>query len=203
VNGVLSAVGWMAAAYFIGSLPFGLWVGQWVTGRDIRDGGSGHSGATNTMRQAGWGAGVLVLALDVAKGFAAVWLAARFGGGAAATVLSGAAVTAGHCWPVWAQFRGGVGLATAGGALLAVYPLGFLLGVGLAALGSLTLRHSARGNVAAGLLYGPVVWLFTRSTDIALLAGAAGLVVAGRSLSNWQRVYREVWLDREQKADGK
>ncbi|MGH2521826.1 MAG: glycerol-3-phosphate acyltransferase [Anaerolineales bacterium] len=193
VNGLALA----ALAYLIGSIPFGVWVGYAFTRRDVRAGGSGHSGATNTMRQAGWGAGVLVLALDLLKGFVAEWLAMRFGLHPLTPILAAAAVVAGHCWPVFANFRGGMGLATAGGAVLAVYPLGFVLGIGLAALGSLLLRHSARGNVMAGLLIGPLVWLFSGSTSFAWLALAAGTVVALRSLSNWHRAYRELWLDRD------
>ncbi|MBI4772280.1 MAG: glycerol-3-phosphate acyltransferase [Chloroflexi bacterium] len=191
----------LAVAYLLGSIPFGVIVGRLLIGRDIRTGGSGHSGATNTLRQAGWGAGVLVLCLDLAKGFLAEWLAVRLGRHALTPVFAGAAVVAGHCWPVFAGFRGGMGMATAGGAVLAVYPLGFALGVGLAALGSLVLRHSARGNVMTGLLVGPVIWLFSRSMPLACVGLAAGGVVALRALADWRRVYREVWLDREKKAE--
>jgi hypothetical protein len=81
--------------------------------------------------------------------------------------------------------------------MLALSPLGFAAGLGLAIAGTLVLRHSARGNVAAGLLIGPVVWLLTREAAPALAAGLGGLIIAARSLSDWRRVYRELWLDRE------
>jgi glycerol-3-phosphate acyltransferase PlsY len=187
-------------AYLLGSLPFGVWVGYLFLRRDIRSGGSGHSGATNTLRQAGWAAGALVMALDIAKGFAAAWLAARWGSGPLVVALAGAAAVAGHCWPAFASFRGGMGLGVGGGAMLAVYPLGFVLGLGLAALGTLVLRHSARGNFAAALLLGPAVWLFSRSMDVTMLAIVIGAVIAMRALSDWRRVYRELWLDREKKT---
>jgi hypothetical protein len=58
------------------------------------------------------------------------------------------------------------------------------------------IRHSARGNVMAGLLVGPVIWLFTRSTQLALIAVSVGVLVAFRALSDWKRVYRGLWLDR-------
>lgn len=183
-------------AYLLGSIPTGLIVGWALLRRDIRAGGSGHSGATNTLRQAGWGAGVVVLALDIGKGALAEWLALRYGTMPLTPVLAGGAAVAGHCWPVFARFRGGMGMATAGGALLASWPLGFAIGVGLAAFGSLVLRHSARGNVVAGLFVGPVIWLFTRSTELALTAVMVGVLVAVRALSDWNRVYRELWLDR-------
>ena len=90
-----------------------------------------------------------------------------------------------------------MGLATAGGALLAVYPLGFALGLGLVIAAMLVLRHAARGSVATGLLIGPVIWLFTRSTQLTLIGVAVGAVIAVRFFSDWKRAYRELWLDRE------
>jgi glycerol-3-phosphate acyltransferase PlsY len=193
---VLNMIVLTAAAYLIGSIPVGVMVGRAVVGRDIRESGSGHAGATNTMRQAGWGAGILVLALDIGKGFVAEWLALRFGTHTFTPMLAGAAAVAGQCWPIFGGFRGGMGMATAGGTLLAAYPLGFVLGVGLAALGSLVLRHSARGNILTGLLIGPAVWLTSRSANLAGLGVTIGAVIAFRALSDWRRVYRELWLDR-------
>jgi hypothetical protein len=90
-----------------------------------------------------------------------------------------------------------MGLSGVGGALLAIYPLGFVIGLGMALAGTLILRHSARGNIAAGLLLGPVLWAVSQSAPIGLAATGAGLVVALRSLSDWGRVYRELWLDRK------
>ena len=186
-------------AYLLGSLPFGVWIGRLFIGRDIRAGGSGHSGATNALRQAGWRAAALVVALDLAKGFAAEWLAVRYGNGLT-PVFAGAAVVAGHCWPLFAGFRGGMGLAPAGGALLAVYPLGMAIGLGLIIAAMLLLRHAARGSVVAGLLFGPALWLVTRSSQITLIGLAVGLIVAVRFFADWGRKYRELWLDREKQT---
>jgi glycerol-3-phosphate acyltransferase PlsY len=188
---------WLAVVgYILGSIPFGVLVGYVLLRRDVRAGGSGHSGATNMVRQAGWKAGVLVALLDIAKGYAAGWLAVHYGMSPWAIALACAATVAGHCWPVLAGWRGGMGLGTLGGYILAIYPLGFVLGLGLAAAGSLILRHSARGNITAGLLFGPVLWLFSQSSTIGFIGAAGGLVIAVRSLSDWNRVYKEVWLDR-------
>ncbi len=196
----LNLLGLVALAYGIGSLPFGVWLGRLVTGRDIRAAGSGHSGGTNAARQGGWRLGVLVAALDVAKGALAVYLAVRWGASPWAPALAAAAAVAGHCWPVFAGFRGGMGLGPLGGAMLVLSPVNFAAGLGLAALGSLVLRHSARGNALAGVLFGPVAWLLSGSPYVALAAGVSGLVIALRSLSDWRRVYRELWLDRERPA---
>ena len=198
MNGLLNIFLLSCAAYLLGSLPFGVWVGRAVIGRDIRAGGSGHSGATNTLRQAGWAAGVLVLLLDFGKGFAAEWLAVRFGISPAAPILAAAAAVAGHCWPVLAGFRGGMGLAAAGGALLAVYPLGFALGLGVVITALLILRHAARAGAVTGVLLGPTLWLFTRSPQLTWMGLAIGAVLTVRFFADWRRVYRELWLDREQ-----
>lgn len=189
------------AAYLIGSLPFSIIVTRALTGKDVRAGGSGHAGATNTMRAAGWGAGILVLVLDIGKGSAALWLADLLAGGGGSPTLTRSIaaflVVVGHCWPLLAGFRGGMGMATAGGALLYVWPLGFMLGIGLAAAAQLIVRHSARGNILTGLLLAPLWALFGVGWERLGVALAVGLVVAGRALSDWNREYRELWFDRD------
>ena len=194
---LLNLLGLGALAYLLGSVPTGVWLGRGLLGRDIRAGGSGHSGGTNAVRQGGWRFGVLVAALDVTKGVLAAWLAVRWGVSPWTPAVATAAVVAGHCWPVFAGFRGGMGLSALGGALLVVSPLAFVVGLGLAVAGTLLLRHSARGNAAAGVLFGPAAWLVTGSAVAALAAGGGGLVIALRSLSDWRRVYSELWLDRK------
>jgi glycerol-3-phosphate acyltransferase PlsY len=116
-------------AYVSGSLPFGLWVGRLARGVDIRTLGSGNLGATNVYRTLGPGLGLLTLLLDVAKGALPVWLlpragfAAAFPGGAEWCALAvGLAVVAGHIWTFLAGFRGGKGVATTVGVLLALAP---------------------------------------------------------------------------------
>lgn len=198
MNDVLNGMGLTVVAYLLASIPFGVIVGRIATGKDIRATGSGHAGATNVMRLAGWRVAIVAAVLDVAKAFAGVWLARQFGSTPWVIALATTAAVAGHCWPLFGGFRGGMGLSGVGGALLAIYPLGFVIGLGLALAGTLTLRHSARGNIVAGLLLGPVLWVVSQSTPIGLAATGAGLVVALRSLSDWGRVYRELWLDRKQ-----
>ncbi|MBI3161649.1 MAG: glycerol-3-phosphate acyltransferase, partial [Chloroflexi bacterium] len=137
--------------------------------------------------------------LDVAKGFIPTWLAVQTGQNLIIVLTVAFAVT-GHCWPVFAQFRGGMGLATTGGAFLAINPLTFLICFGLLLLLVLTIRHSARASVFTGVLAAPVVWLFN-IRDISLWAAlAAGIVIAIRFLIDWNRNYRELWLDREKKG---
>ncbi len=193
--------------YLAGSLPFAIWVTRLVKGVDVRDAGSGHATTTNTIRQAGFGWGALVLVLDIAKGFLPVWLALTIAPSVSLPYivpLTAALAVAGHCWPLFAQFRGGMGLATAGGALLALSPLAFILCLGLLILLTLTVRHSARASVFTGVLIAPMLWLFNQRGPVFWAAVGVGLVIAFRFLIDWNRKYRELWLDREQqnKKDG-
>lgn len=181
--------------YLLGSIPFALLVTRLRTGQDVRQFGSGHAGATNAMRVAGWGAGLLVVILDIGKGAAAVWWVARFGPAGAAP-LAAAAVVIGHCWPVFSRFRGGMGAATAAGAVLAAWPLGFVVAIGLAAGFTLLLRHAARANVVTGLILWLVIGLFGGPARAVWVGLAVGVIVAVRGASDWNRQYRELWLDR-------
>ncbi len=187
--------------YLSGSLPFSIWVTRYVKNVDVRDAGSGHATTTNTIRQAGFGWGALVLILDMAKGFIPTYLALQFAGRDAiphyVVPLTAAGAVIGHCWTLFAQFRGGMGLATFGGALLAVNWFSFLIGLGLLLLLTITIRHSARASVFMGILIAPAFWLFNLRGFEFWIALAGGVVIAIRFLIDWNRQYRELWLDRE------
>ncbi|MEW6405225.1 MAG: glycerol-3-phosphate acyltransferase [Chloroflexota bacterium] len=186
--------------YIFGSLPFSIWVTRLAKGVDVRDAGSGHATTTNTIRQAGFGWGALVLILDIAKGFVPVWLAVNVGqiGNLSYVIpLTAALAVVGHCWPVFAQFRGGMGLATAGGSLLAVNPLAFLVCAAVLILLVLIVHHSARATVFTGIAVAPVLWLFGIRDVAFWIALAVGMVIALRFMIDWNRKYRELWLDRE------
>ena len=196
---VVYAAGFGLLGYLCGSLTPSIWVTRLFKGVDVRDGGSGHATTTNTIRQAGFGPGALVFIVDVAKGFLPTWLALRYAPAQAGWIIpltAGLAVV-GHCWPVFAGFRGGMGLATTGGALLAIEPLGFLIALGVLVALVLIVRHGARASVATGLLFTPVMWLFGLRGTVIWVGLCAGLVIAFRFLIDWNRQYRELWLDRE------
>src|SRR6266536_1811314 len=111
------------AAYILGSIPFGLILAKLFGRTDVRKGGSGNIGATNVARVAGPVAGILTLILDVAKGSAAVLLAARLSKDSATWMMIAAlAALVGHCFPVWLKFKGGKGVATGLGDFLAIAP---------------------------------------------------------------------------------
>ena len=183
--------------YLFGSLPFSIWVTRIARGVDLRDAGSGHATTTNTIRQAGFGWGALVAVLDVAKGLIPTLLATRYSGETWVVVLTAALAVAGHCWPLFAQFRGGMGIATFGGALLATNWISAFVGLGLLLTLLFTLRHGARASVLTGLLIAPLFWLLNLRGIEMWIALACGLVMAYRFLIDWNRKYRELWLDRE------
>jgi glycerol-3-phosphate acyltransferase PlsY len=209
-------------AYLIGSTPFAIIVPRLKAGVDVRNVGSGHAGATNVMRAAGWGAAIVVLLLDLGKGYLIAWLALKFGVTLWVLPMVVMLGVAGHCWPLYAGFRGGMGMAVAGAMMLALWPLGFVIGLGLVMICQLSIRHSARANFATGLLIGPVLLLFAwimlqvnpagytpaaylgsdwsnvwTSLPLVVAAVAGGVVISFRSLSDWNRVYKELWLDRD------
>ena len=194
---LLKNIAFAGIAYLLGSIPFAILVTRAKAGVDVRGSGSGHAGATNTMRAAGWVPGIIVLVADIGKGYLAVWMAARFGGTVAAPIVAAACVVIGHCWPIFAGFRGGMGVASGAGALLAIWPLGFVLTIGLGSALQLLIKHSARGNIVTGLLLMPLWALFGANWTQLGVSLAVGLVIAGRALSDWNRVYRELWFDRE------
>jgi glycerol-3-phosphate acyltransferase PlsY len=133
---VLVAVG---LGYFCGALPWGLWLGRWIRGVDVRTLGSKNLGATNVYRSLGAGIGLATLALDILKGALPVWLVPKlawggsgstladvFPGGAAwCAIAVGLAAVAGHVWTCFAGFRGGKGVATTAGVLLTLSPPAF------------------------------------------------------------------------------
>jgi len=140
----------LAAAYLLGSIPFGLILAKLFGGSDIRKSGSGNIGATNVARVAGLGAGILTLALDVAKGAAAVWLAGRFTQQSSMVMtFAGIIALLGHCFSVWLKFKGGKGVATALGVFLVLAPLAALASLLVFIVVSAAWRYVSLGSVSA------------------------------------------------------
>src|ERR1044072_1857253 len=175
-------------AYLLGSIPFGYLIVRRKSGADIRETGSGGTGATNVSRRAGKAAGVLTLLLDAAKGCVAVLIAKAFGG--ADWMIAAAAIAAlvGHIFPVWLGFRGGKGVATGVGIFLVLTPIALLCaGVVFIAIVLLT-RFVSLGSITAAVLIPVLVWWQSDSQSllIAAIVGAALIVFAHRG--NIQRL---------------
>ena len=125
----------LAAAFLLGSVPFGLVIGKTFCGVDPRSAGSGNVGATNVARLCGTFWGVVTLACDVLKGFVPVWLyASSHGRGGAFVCLVGLAVICGHMYSVFLGGKGGKGVATTVGVFLALAPVQLVI-AGLACIG--------------------------------------------------------------------
>jgi acyl phosphate:glycerol-3-phosphate acyltransferase len=183
-------------AYALGSIPTALWITKVSKGVDIREVGSKHGTATNTLRIAGWLPAVIVLAFDLLKGFLPVFLVLKFSSVHWWVIFAGAAAVAGHCWPIWASFRGGMGLATTGGFILAVNPLAFLIVLALLILVLLTIRHAARAAILTCSAAPFLLFLFHLPWLAVWSIAVAALIVVTRYTSDWNRQYRELWLDR-------
>jgi glycerol-3-phosphate acyltransferase PlsY len=141
----------LLAAYLLGSVPTGLWLGRALKGVDVRSAGSRRTGATNVQRTLGTGAALSVLVIDIGKGAAAVMLLRAVTGSDSAAALGGMAAMLGHIWPVWAGFRGGRGVATAAGAMLAMAPLAFGCTLALMTAVVLLTRYVSLGSMLAGV----------------------------------------------------
>jgi glycerol-3-phosphate acyltransferase PlsY len=128
---LLRLTGIIVFAYLLGSIPTGVIAGRLLRGIDIRGYGSASSGGTNALRVLGWKPGLLVILVDLAKGYAAVWWSTRLLADAGSlapesvAVLAGLVSVIGHIFPVFAGFRGGKGVAPSAGVLLAVQPPAF------------------------------------------------------------------------------
>ena len=183
--------------YLSGSLPFSVWVTRFAKGVDVRDAGSGHATTTNTIRQAGFGWGAMVAILDLAKGLLPTLLAVRYSGEPWVIVLTAAMGVVGHCWPVFGQFRGGMGLAPFAGAMFVVNWVAVIVGLSLLLTLLFTLRHGARASVLTGILIAPLFWLLNLRGLELWIALACGIIISFRFLIDWNRKYRELWLDRE------
>jgi glycerol-3-phosphate acyltransferase PlsY len=169
-------------AYLIGSIPFGYLIVRGKIGADIRQTGSGGTGATNVSRRAGKVAGVVTLALDALKGAAAVLIARALTGNDWVLAMAAIAVLVGHIFPVWLGFRGGKGVATGAGVFLVVAPVALLLaGIVFLAIVFLT-RYVSLGSRVAAATIPLFVWLLSGSQPLLLAAilGALLIVFAHR-----------------------
>lgn len=179
-------------SYLLGSIPFGLVLVRVFKGVDLRTLGSGNIGATNAMRAAGRPLGLSVFALDFLKGWVAVVGCAQFLGGASPlswlAVACGAASVLGHCFPVWLRFRGGKGVATGFGALVAFDPLIWVI-AGAVWLGVLAaFRMVSMASLVMGLAFPLAAWLRTGALEPTVGAALLALLILVRHRSNMARI---------------
>lgn len=173
--------------YLMGSVPVGFILGS-RSGIDVRAVGSGNVGATNVARVVGKRQGILTLIADTAKGFLPVILAMQFGASLAATVLVGAAAFLGHLYPIFLKFKGGKGVATALGVLLAVAPMATLMLVALFAVTVLASRIVSLSSILTAVAAPIIFWLFSYPPLVVGIAAFIALAITYRHRSNIRRM---------------
>ena len=138
-------------AFFLGSIPFGFMLYRLKTGEDIRKKGSGNIGATNVLRTAGAGLGIVVAVLDISKAAAAVLIAKHFSSSILVISAAALAAIAGHCFTPFLKFKGGKGVACLVGSFLILSPKSLLVGLGLFFLAIALTRMVSVGSLTLAL----------------------------------------------------
>ncbi len=159
-------------AYLLGSVPTAVWVSKKIYGMDIREYGSGNAGATNTFRVLGAKAGTGVMIVDMLKGFLAVKLSllSQYAWGSEAMtnlqIFLGLAAVVGHIFPIWADFRGGKGIATLFGMILSIQPI---VALGLVAVFLFMLfltRYVSLSSIVASIAFPVMIFFVFREPEI-------------------------------------
>jgi acyl phosphate:glycerol-3-phosphate acyltransferase len=182
--------GLILAAYLLGSIPFGVLVARARGGVDLRRVGSGNIGATNVLRVVGKGAAALTLLGDIGKGAVAVGLGRWFGVSPTVLAMIGLAAVLGHLLPLFGGFRGGKGVATTFGVVLAAMPAvgGVVVLLWLAAAG--IWRYSSLAALVASAVLPVLAWWLDGRPPMVALSGTLLLIVLVRHRENIARLWR-------------
>jgi glycerol-3-phosphate acyltransferase PlsY len=177
-------------AYLLGAIPFGYLLVKWKTGGDVRASGSGNIGATNVLRTTGKAAGFATLLLDIAKGYAAVWIAARLSDDDPVWMsLAMLAVIAGHAYPVFLRFQGGKAVASFVGALLFLAPRAMAAEVVVFLVVVVWTRYISLGSIIGAATVPLAVWLVQQAPVPVIVATAlAGAFIIYKHSGNIGRV---------------
>jgi acyl phosphate:glycerol-3-phosphate acyltransferase len=183
----------IVAGYLLGSVDFGVIIPR-LFGIDIYGAGSGNPGATNVLRTVGRKEAALVLLGDLAKGAGAAALGWWAGGGAPwgdiVGFAAGLAAVVGHCFPVWHRFKGGKGVAAAGGMVAFMEPWALLILLGVFVVIVALTRKASLGSLIAALGVVPALFLFDHRGWALGLAGAAVALIVLRHLPNIRRLLK-------------
>jgi glycerol-3-phosphate acyltransferase PlsY len=187
--------------YLIGSIPFGLIVGRVTRGIDVREYGSGVTGATNVIRTSGMKAGIVVIIADIAKGIVPVYIGLALASAADidttddrawVAAVGGLGAVCGHIWPLFAGFRGGRAVATGYGAALAMNPLASLAMIPVAALVVATTRIMSVMSItmapALALLFIALAALDVSPWAYAAYASCAAALIVYKHRPNIERL---------------
>lgn len=175
-------------SYLLGSIPTSIIVARKARGIDIRQHGSGNAGGTNVIRVLGWKAGVFVILLDIAKGMVATMLVARLMEGplpfsnatpfddfTVVQIIAGCSAILGHIWTVFAGFKGGKGIATAGGMLIGIAPVEVAVSFGVFAIVFLLTHYVSLGSLSAAVSF-PLTMFFRENVFMVDVRGYGTLI---------------------------
>ena len=184
-------------AYLIGSIPSAVWVGKLFYGIDVRTKGSGNAGATNTIRVLGVKAGIPVLLFDVFKGWFAVYLAHFFIPAGFTTgnivfyeIVVAAVAVIGHVFPLFANFRGGKGIATLLGVGMALYPAEVFIVIAIFIIMLIAFKYVSLASITASVCF-PLIVIFVfhqQFISLVLLSVCVGIFVLITHRNNIKRL---------------
>ena len=172
--------------YLAGSVPFAYLLAR-RRGIDVRIAGSGNVGAANVLRTTGPWRGVIVMALDMSKGIAAVAIANLLGG-TSAMALSGAAAIVGHIYPVWLGFHGGKGVAVAAGVFTLLSPAATGAAAALFLAIAWITRYISLASMAATVALPPAAWILGSPLPVVVAAFGSATLILFRHRANWSRL---------------
>ena len=180
---------WIVGAYLVGSVPFGYLIGR-MRGVDVRTVGSKNIGATNVYRTVGKGWGLLAFLCDFLKGLLPTLAALRWSGSADLPVLVGLACVVGHTLTVFMRFRGGKGVATAFGMMIALAPLPTLAAFGVFVVTVWLSHYISLGSMLAAVTLGSMVWFVPATPLLRGVATAIAVFVVVKHRSNIVRLVK-------------
>ncbi|MCP4356252.1 MAG: glycerol-3-phosphate 1-O-acyltransferase PlsY [Proteobacteria bacterium] len=162
-------------AYLLGSIPTSVWIGRWFYNTDIREHGSRNAGTTNTFRILGTTSGIVVFIVDILKGWIAVSsiiLVHSFIPGTAKYVnfqlLLGGLAVFGHIFPIYVGFKGGKGVATLLGVVLAIHPVAALICLGIFTVSLLISKYVSLSSMIAGTIFPVLIIVIFKETIVSL-----------------------------------
>lgn len=180
----------IAAAYASGSVPWGVVLGKLLRGIDVRQFGSGNTGATNSMRVLGWRIALTVGVLDLLKGLLPVVIARWLDAPEWVVALMAVAATVGHCWSPFMKFRGGKGMATGGGASIGMLPW-LLTMLPLMIVIVLITRYVSLASIIATLTGVTIAFIFAVTTDFPWLwAISIAVIISIVIIKHWGNILR-------------
>jgi glycerol-3-phosphate acyltransferase PlsY len=173
-----------ATGYLLGSFPSGVVVARFWTGKDLRKMGTGHTGGRNVRRVAGLGPAVLAVLGDAAKAILALKLGEILGPAPWVLPVVATAAVAGHCWPLYTRFQGGMGLGSASFILVYLSPLSFFLLVPAFLVWYLVFRQQYRAAAATALTAPVSLWVTGNPLPVVVAGIGMAVVIAVRHIPN-------------------